>query len=46
MDISTTFVLFTDLEEASLYEFRVFGDYGDVFGVEAIATAITDEDSE
>lgn len=41
-----TFVLFTDLEEASEYEFIVFGDYDNVFGVEVLVTATTDEDCE
>ena len=44
LDISVNSVLLTELEEASLYQFSVFGDYGDVFGVVVTVTATTDED--
>ena len=38
--------LFTGLEEATQYQFSVYGDYGEgVRGVEVTVTATTDEDS-
>ena len=40
-----TSVLVSGLEEATQYEFSVFGDYGDVPGVEVTVTVTTDEDS-
>ena len=48
MQLETTVdsALFSDLEEATQYEFSVFGDYGDVMGVVVTVVATTDEDSE
>ena len=43
--MSVTFVLFAGLEEDEDYQFSVYGDYGDVLGVEVTVTAATHEDS-
>ena len=44
LDKSLTFVLLSELEEASEYQFGVSGHYGDVPGVVVTVTATTDED--
>ena len=44
LDMSVTSVLLTELEEASQYQFSVFGNYGDVQGVVVTVTATTEED--
>ena len=46
LDTTVDSALFSDLEEATQYEFSVFGDYGDVMGVVVTVVATTDEDSE